>query len=271
MRDLVLKTKCREFYKNLTVSITWKKEVAKSIVNGVEIEFDGMTLATILESPGNNGLCDYIKEVWEETKYCKPLEITKKFANDENILEARRVKIFEAFSVPLNYKKGEDPKRYDYFEKTFLTMCQLKRIDEVWWLGTGEGRRRDDDKVLAENLEVNQEEDFDWEVVNEDVHVEGEQVEKEDDSGSNEKYFEAMDDVEEPIDVIIKVPEVPAPVSDQQKEKTAAGVDLSGPTGSIPESDFLQLQIEFDRIRAEKHQAELDHARAENARLQALL
>ncbi|GAB2301874.1 hypothetical protein Dimus_035898 [Dionaea muscipula] len=94
-RDLVFKTECRKFYKNLTMSITWKKEVAKSRVNGINIEFDCMTLAIILNIPENNGICDYIKEVWEEPKYYKPLEITKKFANDENIVEARRVKSVE--------------------------------------------------------------------------------------------------------------------------------------------------------------------------------
>ncbi|GAB2285740.1 hypothetical protein Dimus_020177, partial [Dionaea muscipula] len=54
---------------------------------------------------------------------------------------------FEALHVPLNYKKGEDPKRYDYFEETFLTMSQLKRENGVWWLGIGENRRRDDEEV----------------------------------------------------------------------------------------------------------------------------
>ncbi|GAB2278809.1 hypothetical protein Dimus_013483, partial [Dionaea muscipula] len=55
-------------------------------------------------------------------------------------------RIFEALYVPLNYKKGEDLKRYDYFEETFLTMCQLKRENGVWWLGSGENRRRDDEE-----------------------------------------------------------------------------------------------------------------------------
>ncbi|GAB2275543.1 hypothetical protein Dimus_010300, partial [Dionaea muscipula] len=199
-----------------------------------------MTLATILEIPGNSGLCDYIKEEWELARYSNPLEITRTFANDNTILEARRVKsvemkpfhrflqifvmknlvprfgkrnitsfmdltymdyllsrrkinlprviirhmayvinvpnhelpygelltrIFEAFHVPLNYKKGEDPKRYDYFEETFLTMSQLKRENGVWWLGSGENRRRDDEEVAPAEA-VNEEEqhqEFDWE------------------------------------------------------------------------------------------------------------
>ncbi|GAB2278640.1 hypothetical protein Dimus_013317 [Dionaea muscipula] len=51
-----------------------------------------MSLATILGIPGNYGMCDYIKEVWEETRYCKPLEITRKFSNDQTITKAGRVK-----------------------------------------------------------------------------------------------------------------------------------------------------------------------------------
>ncbi|GAB2273104.1 hypothetical protein Dimus_007911, partial [Dionaea muscipula] len=226
-RDLVFKKEYREFYKNLTVSISWKKEVAKSRVIGVNIEFNSMTLATILEIPGNNGLCDYIK----------------KFANDEAILEARRVKSVEmkpfhrllqiffmknlvphfgkmdvtsfmdliymdylltkkkAFSVPLNYKKGKDSKRYDYFEETFLTMCQLKRENGVWWLGSGENRRRDDEEM---NDEAENAENIDEE------HIE-KQAEENTDSGSADKFFDAMDDVEDPADVTAPISDVIAP------------------------------------------------------------
>ncbi|GAB2294782.1 hypothetical protein Dimus_028975, partial [Dionaea muscipula] len=219
---------CKEFYKNLIVSISKKKEVARTSVKGVKIELDGMILATILGVPGNNGICEYIKEVWEEGKYCKPLKITKKFANDELITVSRRVKstkmkpfqrllhfivmknvvprfrkrdttsfmdltymdhlltkrlvnlpsvmlrhmayvisvpnhellygdwltrVFEAYHVPLDDKQGEELKSYDFFEETFLTMCQLRRENCVWWLGTGEGRRRDDIEAPAENVE----------------------------------------------------------------------------------------------------------------------
>ncbi|GAB2303572.1 hypothetical protein Dimus_037558 [Dionaea muscipula] len=55
-----------------------KKDVVKSKVRGVEMEFDHEKLATILGIPGNNGICEYVKDVWEESKYIKPLEITKR-------------------------------------------------------------------------------------------------------------------------------------------------------------------------------------------------
>ncbi|GAB2283866.1 hypothetical protein Dimus_018352 [Dionaea muscipula] len=202
------------------------KEVARSCVKGVKIELDGMILAGILGVPGNNGICEYLKDVWEESTYCKPLEITRKFANDEMITVARRVKsiemkpfqrflhfivmknvaprfrkrdttsfmdltymdhlltrrlvnlprvmlrhmayvisvpshelpygdwltrVFEEYNVPLDDKQGEEPKSYDYFEETFLSMCQLKREHGVWWLGTGENRRRDDEDEGVNN------------------------------------------------------------------------------------------------------------------------
>ncbi|GAB2299148.1 hypothetical protein Dimus_033220 [Dionaea muscipula] len=140
-RDLVYKTACREFYRNLTVNVYGlKKEVACSKVRGVKIEFDGMTLASILDIPGNSGLCNYMKEVFEKSK------------------------IFEVFEVPLDDKKGQEPVKTEYFEETFLGMSQLKREDGVWWLGTGANHRRDDveeemneEENAAENVEVEQE------------------------------------------------------------------------------------------------------------------
>ncbi|GAB2265802.1 hypothetical protein Dimus_000837 [Dionaea muscipula] len=44
---------CKEFYANLTVFIYKKKEIARSRVRGVEIEFDNMKLASILNVPGH--------------------------------------------------------------------------------------------------------------------------------------------------------------------------------------------------------------------------
>ncbi|GAB2298000.1 hypothetical protein Dimus_032081 [Dionaea muscipula] len=204
-------------------------------------------------------------DVWEESKYTKPLEITRRFANDENLMAARRVKsgelrpfqrfvhflvmknvvprfgkrdtssfldltymdhlmsrrlvnlprvmirhmsyvismkdhelpygdcltmVFEAFGVPLVDKKGEEPKRYDYFEETFLTMCKLTRENGVWWIGSGENRRRDDDVDAPEDEAEEEEEgnkaDFDWEAVIDEAAPEGE-------SGSGEKFYDAED------------------------------------------------------------------------------
>ncbi|GAB2276004.1 hypothetical protein Dimus_010746, partial [Dionaea muscipula] len=287
-RELMHVDAWKEFYARLTMSHYKKKEVAWSSVRGVDIEFDSERLALILGIPGNNGICEYIKEVWEESKYTKPLEITKKFTNDNTIVEARRVKsiemkpfqrfihflvmknvvprfgkrdttsyidlinidhftsrrlvnlprvmmrhmsyvisvkdheppyrgwmtmVFEAFGVLLVDKRGEEPKRYDYFEETFLTMCQLKRENGVWWMGTGENRRRDDDV----------------EEVNADEQA-GE-------SGLDDKFYDAHVDVEEPVTEVPAVPAFPASSGDstnQQKEPEYSGVDPSGPFWSHP-------------------------------------
>ncbi|GAB2265904.1 hypothetical protein Dimus_000935 [Dionaea muscipula] len=80
----------------MTVIHLKKKDVVKSKVRGVKMEFDHEQLATILGVPGTNGICEYIKDVWEESKYTKPLEITRRFANDENIMATKEGQIKQA-------------------------------------------------------------------------------------------------------------------------------------------------------------------------------
>ncbi|GAB2301455.1 hypothetical protein Dimus_035477, partial [Dionaea muscipula] len=328
-RELVHIDAVKEFYAKMSVVHLKKKDVVKSKVRGVDMEFDHEKLATILGVPGKNEICEYIKDVWEESKYTKPLEITRRFSNDGNLMAARRVKsgelksfqrfvhflvmknrfgkrdtssfldltymdhlmsrrlvnlprvmirhmsyvismkdhelpygdwltmVFEAFGVPLVDKKGEEPKRYDYFEETFLTMCKLTRENGVWWIGSGENRRRDDDvdapEEEAEEEDEGNKDDFDWEAVVEEAAVEGE-------SGSGEKFYDVEDkDQGSPQS------------SAQQKEQDASGVDPSCPTGRIPEDMMTKLQAEFERKRANRFLADLEKAKAENARLLALL
>ncbi|GAB2295414.1 hypothetical protein Dimus_029583 [Dionaea muscipula] len=127
---------CKEFYANLTVYLYKKKEVVRSRVRGVEIELDNMTLALILGIPGNNGICEYMKEVWEESKYIKPLEITRKFANDE-LINAHRRRDDEAEKV-----NNEGP----------AVNMENEEVNE-------------EEDVLHE---------FDWEAVNEEAEIQGE-------------------------------------------------------------------------------------------------
>ncbi|GAB2298021.1 hypothetical protein Dimus_032102 [Dionaea muscipula] len=65
-----------------------KKDVVKSSAKGISIEFDHERLVAILDVPRRTGICEYIKEVWEESRYTKPLEITVRFANDATIMKA---------------------------------------------------------------------------------------------------------------------------------------------------------------------------------------
>ncbi|GAB2287796.1 hypothetical protein Dimus_022156 [Dionaea muscipula] len=228
-RELVHTDAVKEFYAKLTMSHNRKKDVGKSKVRGVEIEFDHTMLASILGIPGNNGICEYIKEVWEESKYTKPLEITRRFANDDTIMEARRV-------------KSEEMKPFQ--------------------------RRRDDDvdapEEEAEEEEEGNQDDFDWEAVVDEASVEGE-------SGSGEQFYDAEDKDQGSPAVNEEIPAVVPQDSAQQKEKESSGVDPSCPTGRISEVVMLKFQAEFERTRANRFQADLEKAQAENARLLALL
>ncbi|GAB2265814.1 hypothetical protein Dimus_000849 [Dionaea muscipula] len=219
-----------------------KKDVAKSKARGVKIEFDHTMLASILGILGNNGICEYMKEVWEESKYTKPLEITRRFANDDTIMEARRVKSVE--------------------------MKPFQKENGVWWIGSGENRRRDDEvkapEEEAEEEEEGNKDEFDWEAVIDEATVEGE-------SGSDDQFYDAQVEVEEPVTETPVAPAVPAPSTVQQKDTTSSGVDPSCPTGRIPEAVMLKFQAEFERKRANRFHADLEKAQAENARLLALL
>ncbi|GAB2281172.1 hypothetical protein Dimus_015775 [Dionaea muscipula] len=259
-------------------------------------------MASILGIPGNNGICEYIKDVWEESKYTKPLEITRRdtsrfmdFTYMDHLMSRRLVNlprvmmrhmsyvismkdpqlsygdwltmVLEAFGVPLVDKKGEEPKKYDYFEETFLTMCKLKRENGIWWIGTGENRRRDDEVYAPEEEAekgVEAQKDFDWEAMIDEAADQGE-------SGSGEKLFDAEDEVQHSPDVNEAVPATTAQTSAQQKETTSSGVDPLGPSGRILETVMNKLQAEFERARANRFQADLEKAQAKNARLLALL
>ncbi|GAB2266265.1 hypothetical protein Dimus_001284 [Dionaea muscipula] len=175
-----------------------KKDVVKTSVRGVAIELDHLKLASILGIPENNGICEYIKDVWEESK-------------------------------------------------------------------------RRDDEIDPPAEEVHEEEvqnsGFDWEAVVDEAAVQGE-------SRSDDLFFDAQVDVEEPVTEAPATPAFPASPGDstnQQKEQTPAGVDPSGPSGHIPDPVMSKLQAEFERARANRIQADLKKAQAENARLLALL
>ncbi|GAB2285751.1 hypothetical protein Dimus_020188 [Dionaea muscipula] len=188
------------------------------------------------------------------------------------LLAARPVPlVFEAYEVPLNDKEGEEPKRLDFFEETFLTMSQLKRENGVWWLDIGVNRRRDEDEDApakneevnqennnqAENVELNeeatQEGNLEWEVVNEEAQLKEEQTERETyggDSGLGDKFFDVVEEVDKGyVDEVTQAPAVPValvhPSVQPKGETKVSGVDPSGPSGHLPDFELIQLQAEF--------------------------
>ncbi|GAB2275542.1 hypothetical protein Dimus_010299 [Dionaea muscipula] len=218
----------KEFYAKMTVIHLKKKDVVKSSVKGISIEFDHERLATILGVPGRTGICEYIKEVWEESRYTKPLDITRRIANDETITAARRVKS-----------------------------------------RSGENRRRDNDvdapEEEAEKEDERNKDDFDWEAVIDEDTVEGE-------SGSDDQFYDAQVEVDEPVtETPRRLKRSKLHLRLRQKDKEPSGVDPSCPTGRLPEAEFLKFQAEFERKRANRFHDDLEKAKAENARLLALL
>ncbi|GAB2302090.1 hypothetical protein Dimus_036111 [Dionaea muscipula] len=100
-------------------------------VRGVDLEFDNEKLATIL---GGKSAID------RDETFSKGLFILRRLVDTPRVMMRHMsyvisVKdhelpygdwlalVFEAFGVPLVIKKGEEPKKYDFFEDTFLTMC----------------------------------------------------------------------------------------------------------------------------------------------------
>ncbi|GAB2265581.1 hypothetical protein Dimus_000619 [Dionaea muscipula] len=188
-----------------------KKEVAKSSVRGVKIEFDHLRLASILGIPGNNGICEYMKDVWEESKYIKPLKITRKFANDETILAARRVKSsemkpFQRFvhflvmkNIVSRFGKRDTT---SYMDLTYMDHVTSRSVPLDDKKGE-EPKRRRDNEIDAPVEEAEEEEeaenlDFDWEAVVDEAADQGE-------SGSGEKFYDAEDEIQESAAVVEEI------------------------------------------------------------------
>ncbi|GAB2267951.1 hypothetical protein Dimus_002926 [Dionaea muscipula] len=225
----------------MTVTHLKKKDVVKSKVRGVDSEFDHEKLATILGVPGKNGICEYIKEVWEESKYTKPLEITRKFANDDTIVKARRVKSVEM----------KPSQRFIHFLVMKNVIPRFGKRDTTSFMDLDYM-----DHLTARRL-VNLPSSYDE--AHELCHF-----------SSDEQFYDAQVEVEEPVTETPTTPASSAFIFNlKQQDKEPSGVDPSGPTGR--EAEFLKFQAEFERKRANQFHDDLEKAKAENARLLALL
>ncbi|GAB2281740.1 hypothetical protein Dimus_016309, partial [Dionaea muscipula] len=94
-------------------------------------------------------------------------------------------------------------------------MCKSTRENGVWWIGSGEDRRRDGDDVQEEE-EAQEEEgnrvDFDWEAIVEEAAVEGE-------SGSGEKFYDVEDKDQGFPEVNEEIPAMSSQDSAEQRKK----------------------------------------------------
>ncbi|GAB2270398.1 hypothetical protein Dimus_005299 [Dionaea muscipula] len=221
-RELVHVDAVKEFYAKLTMSHNKKKEVAKSSVRGVDIEFDSERLASILGIPSNDGICEYIKEIWEESKYTKPLEITRNFVNNNTIMEARRVKSIEMKPF----------QRFIHFLVMKNVVPRFGKRDTTSYI----------DHLIARRL----------------VNLPRVMMRHMSYVISVKDHELPYVDVEEPVAEVPLVPAFLASPGDsttQQKEPEAIGVDPSGPSGHILESVMIKLQTEFERARVNRIQA----------------
>ncbi|GAB2270404.1 hypothetical protein Dimus_005305 [Dionaea muscipula] len=149
----------------------------------------------------------------------------------------------------------------------WMTMV-FEAFEYLWLTRKVEEKTEEEMMILMfqQEEEVEKEEEnqtgFDWEAVIDEAATEGE-------SGSGEKFYDAEDEnpgsPEEQEDIPVATPHSSA----QQQEQGNSGVDPSGLTGR--EADFLKFQAEFERKRANRFHDDLEKAKAENARLLALL
>ncbi|GAB2266482.1 hypothetical protein Dimus_001490, partial [Dionaea muscipula] len=209
-----------------------KKDVVKSSVKGISIEFDHERSVAILDVHWKNWNREYIKENVIPRFGKRDTSSFMDLTYMDHLMARRHMSyvismkdhelpygdwltlVFEAFGVPLVIKKGEEPKKYDFFEDTFLTMCKLTRENGIWWIGSGENRRRDDDEAApeeeAEEEEERNKDDFDWEAVIDEATVEGE-------SGSDDQFYDAQVGEEEPVTETPTRPSDPASIFDSAR------------------------------------------------------
>ncbi|GAB2266472.1 hypothetical protein Dimus_001481 [Dionaea muscipula] len=132
--------------------------------------------------------------------------------------------------------------------------------------GSGENRRRDDDEATpeeeAEGDDEGNKDDFDWEAAIDEATDEGE-------SESDDQFYDAQVGKKSQVTKHQEDSAISASSSAQQKDQEPAGVDPSGLTGR--DAEFLKFQAEFERKRANRFHDELEKAKAENAKLLALL
>ncbi|GAB2278110.1 hypothetical protein Dimus_012808 [Dionaea muscipula] len=207
---------------------------------------------------------EYIKEVREESRYTKPLDITRRVANDETITNAVRVKSsemkpFQRF-IHFLVMKNVIPRfgkrdTSSFMDLTYMDHLIARRHSGVPLVIKKEKNLRNMISLKTPSLPCA--------IVIDEATTEGESV-------LDDQFYDAQAEVEEPSDVNTKQDSAsPASSSDQQKDQEPSGVDPLGPTSR--EADFLKFQAEFERKRANRFHDELEKAKAENAKLLALL
>ncbi|GAB2296589.1 hypothetical protein Dimus_030700 [Dionaea muscipula] len=208
-----------------------KKDIVKSKVRGIEMEFDHEKSATIR---GHLKLLDltYMDHLMSRRKINLPRVMIRHMSyvismkDHELPYGDRLTMVFQAFGVPLVDKKERNRRDMIFLRKPSSPCVSLPKRMEFGRIAEGE-------------------------------------------SGSGERFYDAEDETQGSPEVQEEIPPAAPQSSAQQKEQDTAGVDPSGPTSR--EAEFLKFQAEFERKRANRFHDDLEKAKAENARLLALL
>ncbi|GAB2268910.1 hypothetical protein Dimus_003850 [Dionaea muscipula] len=176
----------KEFYAKMTRDSFEEKDVVKSKVRGVDLEFDNEKSATIL---GRRVRSVEMKPSQRFIHFLVMKNVIPRFGKRDTSsfmdltymdhLMARRLVnlprvmmrhmsyvismkdhesphgdwltlVFEAFGVPLVIKK-EKNQRNMISLKTPSSPCANRPVEDgIWWIGSGENRRRDDDEAAPE-------------------------------------------------------------------------------------------------------------------------
>ncbi|GAB2281047.1 hypothetical protein Dimus_015658 [Dionaea muscipula] len=206
-----------------------KRDIVKSKVRGVDMEFDHEKSATILACSAK---MEYVKLSRKFPVFGK--RDTSSFLDlsyMDHLMSRRLVNLprvmIRHMSYVISMKDHESP--YEIGSLWFFKHSE----NVIWWIGSGENRRRDDDvdaqEVEAEEEEERNQDGFDWEAVIDEAAVEGE-------SGSGEKFYDAENKDQDSPEVQEETPTAAPQSSAQQKEQGTSGVDRSSPTAQLPKS-----------------------------------
>ncbi|GAB2288141.1 hypothetical protein Dimus_022485 [Dionaea muscipula] len=169
--------------------------------------------------------CEYIEEVWEESRETLEASWIDIFgsSNGKEVSRYARV-MMRHMSYVISMKDHELP--YGDWLTLIFEAFGLTRENGIWWIGSGENRRRDDDgdapEVEAEGEDEGNKDDFQWEAVIDEATVEGE-------SGSGEKFYDAEEEAQGSPDPHDEIQRSSTKFS-STKDEDIARVDPSGPT-----------------------------------------
>ncbi|GAB2278767.1 hypothetical protein Dimus_013442 [Dionaea muscipula] len=219
----------KEFYAKMTVIHLKKKDVVKSSVKGIGIEFD------------------------HEQCVCYTWCARKKL---ESVNTSRRCGKSQGTQNHLILQEGLQMMKQSQLPEE---LNLVTRENGIWWIGSGENRRRDDDvNAPGGRSEKRKKKGIRMTLIGKAVineaTVEGE-------SGSDDQFYDAQVEVEEPVTKLSGSGD-PSFISGSAKEQGICGVDPSCPTGRLPEAEFLKFQAEFERKRANIFHDDLEKAKA---------